>query len=74
MTLPDGTHRLAVFTRGGKDGAAREAAIASVARAAWAVGPGRWARTPPPDRAEARRMAGPVRSDREAYGAALLTL
>jgi beta-lactamase class A len=36
VTLPDGAHLVvAVFTRGGKDGAAREAAIASVARAAW---------------------------------------
>jgi beta-lactamase class A len=43
VTLPDGTHfALAVFTRGGKDGAAREAAIASIARAAWeAFVPGR---------------------------------
>ncbi len=38
VTLPDGTHLvIAVFTRGGKDAAAREAAIASVARAAWAT-------------------------------------
>jgi beta-lactamase class A len=36
VTLPGGTHvAIAVFTRGGKDAAAREAAIASVARAAW---------------------------------------
>ena len=36
LTLPDGTHLVvAVFTRGGKDAATREAAIASVARAAW---------------------------------------
>ncbi len=36
LTLPDGTHLvLAVFTRGGTDAATREAAIASVARAAW---------------------------------------
>ncbi|HEX7615299.1 MAG TPA: class A beta-lactamase [Thermoanaerobaculia bacterium] len=36
VTLPDGSHLvLAVFVRGGADAAAREAAIASVARAAW---------------------------------------
>jgi beta-lactamase class A len=36
VTLPDGTHLVvAVFARGGKDGAAREGAIASVAKAAW---------------------------------------
>lgn len=36
VTLPDGTHFvLAVFARGGRDAAARERAIASVARAAW---------------------------------------
>ena len=35
-TLPDGTHLVvAVFTRGGRDAAARDGAIASVARAAW---------------------------------------
>jgi beta-lactamase class A len=40
LTLPDGTHLVvAAFTRGGRDAAAREAAIASVARAAW--GPSR---------------------------------
>jgi beta-lactamase class A len=43
LTLPDGTHLvLAVFVRGGADAAAREEAIASVARAAWkAFAPGR---------------------------------
>lgn len=36
LTLPDGTHLVvAVFVRGGSEPAAREAAIASVARAAW---------------------------------------
>ncbi|MCM3878271.1 MAG: class A beta-lactamase [Thermoanaerobaculia bacterium] len=36
VSLPDGTHVvLAVFVRGGADAAARDAAIASVARAAW---------------------------------------
>jgi len=36
LTLPDGTHLvLAVFVRGGAEAAQREAAIASVARAAW---------------------------------------
>ncbi|MFI5120033.1 MAG: class A beta-lactamase [Thermoanaerobaculia bacterium] len=36
LTLPDGTHlALAVFTRGGRDAAARDEAIARVARAAW---------------------------------------
>ena len=36
ITLPDGTHLVvAVFVRGGADAAARDAAIASVARAAW---------------------------------------
>jgi beta-lactamase class A len=36
VTLPDGTHLVvSVFTRGGTDAARREAAIASVARAAW---------------------------------------
>jgi beta-lactamase class A len=36
VRLPDGTHLvLAVFTRGGRDGAARDEAIARVARAAW---------------------------------------
>jgi beta-lactamase class A len=36
LTLPGGTHLVvAVFTRGGKNAAAREAAVASVARAAW---------------------------------------
>ncbi len=36
LTLPDGTHLVvAVFTRGGTDPAGRDAAIASVARAAW---------------------------------------
>lgn len=36
LTLPDGTHLvLAVFTRGGRDGAARDAAITRIARAAW---------------------------------------
>lgn len=36
VTLPDGTHVVvAVFTRGGGEAAKREAAIASVARAAW---------------------------------------
>jgi beta-lactamase class A len=36
LTLPDGTHLVvAVFTRGGADAAARDAAIASAARAAW---------------------------------------
>ncbi len=36
VTLPDGTHLVvAVFTRGGTDPAKRDAAIASVARAAW---------------------------------------
>ncbi len=36
LTLPDGTHlALAVFVRGGTQAAAREAAIASVARAVW---------------------------------------
>jgi len=36
LTLPDGTHLvLSVFVRGGAEAAAREAAIASVARAAW---------------------------------------
>lgn len=41
-TLPDGSHLVvAVFVRGGKDAAAREAAIASVATAAWgAFAPG----------------------------------
>ena len=43
VTLRDGTHLvISVFVRGGKDAAAREAAIASVARAAWeANGAGR---------------------------------
>ena len=43
VTLKDGSHLvLAVFVRGGTDAATREAAIASVARAAWeAFGPGR---------------------------------
>jgi beta-lactamase class A len=42
VRLPDGTHlALAVFTRGGRDGAARDEAIARVARAAWlAFAPG----------------------------------
>lgn len=36
VRLPDGTHLvLAVFTRGGRDGAARDETIARVARAAW---------------------------------------
>lgn len=36
LTLPDGTHLVvAVFVRGGAEAAAREGAIASVARAAW---------------------------------------
>jgi beta-lactamase class A len=36
LTLPDGTHvAVVVFTRGGKDSAERDAAIASVARATW---------------------------------------
>lgn len=36
VTLPDGTHLVvAVFTRGGTDPAKRDAAIASVAQAAW---------------------------------------
>ena len=36
VALPDGSHVvLAVFVRGGKDAAGREAAIASVAKAAW---------------------------------------
>ena len=36
LTLPDGTHLVvAVFTRGGRDAAARDEAIARVARAAW---------------------------------------
>jgi beta-lactamase class A len=36
VTLPDGTHlALVVFVRGGQDAAARDAAIASVAKAAW---------------------------------------
>lgn len=36
VRLPDGTHlALAVFTRGGRDAAARDATIARVARAAW---------------------------------------
>ena len=36
ITLPDGTHLVvAVFVRGGADAAARDAAIASVASAAW---------------------------------------
>jgi beta-lactamase class A len=36
VRLPDGTHlALAVFTRGGRDGAARDEAIARIARAAW---------------------------------------
>ncbi len=36
LTLPDGTHLVvAVFTRGGRDAAARDGAIATVARAAW---------------------------------------
>jgi beta-lactamase class A len=36
VTLPDGTHlALVVFVRGGLDAASREAAIASIARAAW---------------------------------------
>ena len=36
LTLPDGTHLVvSVFTRGGTDPARRDAAIASVARAAW---------------------------------------
>jgi beta-lactamase class A len=43
VSLPDGTHLVvAVFTRGGTDAAQRDAAIASVARAAWeAFGPPR---------------------------------
>ena len=36
VRLPDGTHlALVVFTRGGRDGGARDEAIARVARAAW---------------------------------------
>jgi len=36
VTLPDGTHlALVVFVRGGRDAAKRDAAIASVAKAAW---------------------------------------
>ena len=36
VTLPDGTHAVvAVFTRGGRDAAAREGAIAAMAGAAW---------------------------------------
>ncbi len=36
ITLPDGSHlAVAVFVRGGKDAAAREGAIAFVAKAAW---------------------------------------
>jgi hypothetical protein len=36
LTLPDGTHLvLAVFVRGGRDAAARDEAIARIARAAW---------------------------------------
>jgi len=36
LTLPDGTHLvIAVFTRGGRDAAARDETIARVARAAW---------------------------------------
>ena len=36
VSLPDGTHlALAVFTRGGRDAAARDETIARVARAAW---------------------------------------
>jgi len=36
LTLPDGTHlAVAVFTRGGRDAAARDETIARVARAAW---------------------------------------
>jgi beta-lactamase class A len=36
VSLPDGNHLvIVVFVRGGKDAAAREGAIASVARAAW---------------------------------------
>jgi beta-lactamase class A len=39
VTLPDGTHVvLAVFARGGRDAAARESAIASIAKAAWESG------------------------------------
>ena len=43
LTLPDGSHLVvAVFTRGGRDTAAREEAIASVALGAWgAVAPAR---------------------------------
>lgn len=43
LTLPDGTHlAVAVFTRGGTDPAKRDAAIATVSRAAWdAFGPAR---------------------------------
>jgi beta-lactamase class A len=38
VRLPDGSHVvIAVFVRGGGDGAAREAAIARLARAAWAA-------------------------------------
>jgi beta-lactamase class A len=42
VTLPDGTHLvLAVFVRGGAEAAARDTAIASLARAAWqAFAPG----------------------------------
>ncbi|MBK9063427.1 MAG: class A beta-lactamase [Acidobacteria bacterium] len=39
LTLPDGSHAvLAVFTRGGTGAEAREKAIASIAKAAWAAG------------------------------------
>ena len=43
LTLPDGTHLVvAVFVRGGTDAGRRDAAIASIARAAWdAFAPGR---------------------------------
>lgn len=40
LRLPDGTHlALAVFTRGGRDAAARDEAIARIARAAWQAFP-----------------------------------
>ena len=61
LTLPDGTHLvLAVFVRGGPEGSARDAAIASVARAAWlAFAPERAASDGMAPRASLRAWSSP---------------
>ena len=61
VTLPDGTHLvLAVFVRGGTEAAARNAAIASVARAAWkAFAPERTASGGRASRASLRAWSNP---------------